>query len=222
MFNLGPNSELVFNNFTNITQLLQQLNLKSYAMISSYPYPKDFIVWMRQLFKNPQPFFKDCITWSKIFQFTGFNVDFEPDAGIIPSDADDYVKFLNEFADVLHQNNLELTVDIATWSTLWDWPKLSQTKVDKFMIMSTYTGNETAWLIDFNKAIKDFPVEKIGIGLQTVNPNTGQPLTDQELEFRFQHILGGGIQEIDIWRMPIYQNWWGYIQQFLTPNSQPN
>ena len=29
--------------------------------LSSYPYPPDFLAWMRQLFANPQPFIDACI-----------------------------------------------------------------------------------------------------------------------------------------------------------------
>lgn len=30
-------------------------------MISSYPYPPEFLDWMKQLFKNPKPFINEVI-----------------------------------------------------------------------------------------------------------------------------------------------------------------
>lgn len=54
-------------------------------------------------------------------------------------DAENYVKFLNLFADELHKFNMKLTVDIATWNSLWNWTLLATSKVDKLCLMSTYT-----------------------------------------------------------------------------------
>jgi len=56
LFNLGPNSTLVLNNFTNVAPVIASLGLETFAMISSFPYPPQFLDWMRQLFANPKPF----------------------------------------------------------------------------------------------------------------------------------------------------------------------
>jgi hypothetical protein len=61
LFNLGPNSQLIINDFTDVAPLLTDMKLDTLAMVSSYPYPEDFITWMRQLFTNPKPFVERSI-----------------------------------------------------------------------------------------------------------------------------------------------------------------
>lgn len=74
MFNLGPNSTLVQNNLTIVGPVLVAMGLETYPMVSSYPYPPEFIDWyifkyanwigyrMRQVFKDPYPFMMEAIT----------------------------------------------------------------------------------------------------------------------------------------------------------------
>ena len=42
-YNLGPNSTLVRNNLTNPLPAIQKLGLASFPMVSSFPYPKQFM-----------------------------------------------------------------------------------------------------------------------------------------------------------------------------------
>jgi len=215
MFNLGPNSQLILNNLTLVVDALKALNLKTEAMISSYPYPKEFIVWMRQLFANPDPFFADCITQAMKYGYTGYHVDFEPHENILPTDAIAYADFLNKFANVLHSHGLEVSVAIDKFSAVWNWTALAATNVDKLMVMSTYAGNPNTWLENFNQAIAQIPMNKLGIGLQTVNPNTNIPLSDQELQYRFTNIMARGILEVDIWDIPLGDNWWSFLEKYI-------
>lgn len=61
-YNLGPNSTLIRNNLTDAAaQFKYVAGLRAVAMISSYPYPPQFIDYMRQVFDNPQPFIQQCI-----------------------------------------------------------------------------------------------------------------------------------------------------------------
>jgi len=215
MFNLGPNSQLVLNNFTRVIEPLKARHIKTYAMISSYPYPKEFIEWMRQLFANPQPFMSSAVSQALQLGFDGYNIDFEPTVGIEKEDAVAYVQFLNKFADVLHANGIEVSVDVATWSVLWDWPALNLSNVDKIMVMSTYAGDPDTWKKYFDLALAEISPNKLGLGLQTVNPNTNQPLSRQELEYRFSNILPSTVVEIDIWDSPLENNWWEFLARFV-------
>jgi hypothetical protein len=83
LFNLGPNSTLVTNNLSPVADRLNALGFGTYAMISSYPYPPNFIDWLHDVWSNPQPFIKQCIVAAKKYKLTGFNIDFEP-AGKTP------------------------------------------------------------------------------------------------------------------------------------------
>jgi len=213
LFNLGPHSQLIVNNFTEVIPFLKALDLETYAMISSFPYPPDFLDWMRQLWKNPQPFFTAAIKQAKHYGFLGYNVDFEPTAKATPQDATDYANFLADFAEVLHKEGLKLTVDIANWNDVWDWKKMNDTTtVDKLMVMSTYVTGWPLWLQFFLKSVDDIELSRLGVGLQC---NTKVPLTEMDLKERFAMIKEYGIQEIDIWASPVPDYWWPWIEQFV-------
>jgi len=216
-YNLGANSKLVVNNLTDVLPALKNLGVATFPMISSFPYPKEFIEWCRQLFDNPTPFIQTCIEEAQKYGYSGYNVDFEPTVGIQDGDGKRYAQFLDKFAKALHSIGRILTIDIATWTTFWDLDALSQTSVDRIISMSTYTGNMTIWEIKFLEGVQKFGV-RFGVGLQTVNPNTGKPLSNDELKFRFDHIENFKtlIQEVDVWNSPLYDNMFPFLQKFVT------
>jgi len=216
MFNLGPNSTLVMNNLTMVGPLLVNMGVETFPMVSSYPYPPQFIQWMRDLFQNPYPFMIDVIAACVEFGFSGVNLDFEPTVAGTAQDAEDYANFLTLFADELHKFNLKLTVDIAHWNTVWNWSLISESNVDYIFVMDTYTGNFTYFQKYFNQALDEIDIDKLGIGLETVNDdNNNQPFTMAELTERFQMIYSQPIQQIDIWDMPIPDEWWPFLLKFV-------
>jgi hypothetical protein len=48
-YNLGANSQLIKNNLTQVALPLKKLGISTWAMVSSYPYPPEFLTWMRQV-----------------------------------------------------------------------------------------------------------------------------------------------------------------------------
>jgi len=50
-------------------------------------------------------------------------------------DAVAFVGFLDRFANALHDNGMELTVDAATWSPFWNFTLLSTSHVDRVILM---------------------------------------------------------------------------------------
>eukprot|EP01100_Stratorugosa_tubuloviscum_P000240 TRINITY_DN104_c3_g2_i1.p1 TRINITY_DN104_c3_g2~~TRINITY_DN104_c3_g2_i1.p1 ORF type:complete len:278 (-),score=129.90 TRINITY_DN104_c3_g2_i1:153-986(-) len=216
LYNLGPQSTLVVNNFTNVLPYIKSTGLESYAMISSYPYPPDFLDWMHQLFQNPQPFIDTCIKEAQTRGFTGFNVDFEPTTTATNQDAQDYANFLTKFANALHQVGKKLTVDAATWNPIWNYTLLGQTSVDRICIMSTYTNNDSSFLKNLDLAVSQIPLSKLGIGIE----NDWDPqLTEDQVELRFTSTQQAGVNEIDIWKMPMPSSfWWDQIQTYSLSN----
>jgi len=215
-YNLGPNSQLVVNNLTDVLPALQALGVATFPMISSFPYPKEFIDWCRQVFNNPDPFIQACIADAKKYGYSGYNVDFEPTTGIQDGDGKRYAQFLDKFARALHAAGKILTVDVATWTSFWDLDALSQTSIDRIISMSTYTGNLTIWETKFIEGVTKFG-GRFGVGLETVNPNTDLPLSVSELKFRFDRINSYRtvIQEVDIWKSPLYDNIFPFLQSFV-------
>jgi hypothetical protein len=137
-----------------------------------------------------------------------------------------YAIFLTTFAKALHQVDKKLTVDVASWNPIWNWTLISNSSVDGIFLMDTYTGNAGAMpqSVSFgthsfagsfdtfaqrlDKALNQIDINKLGIGLESINPNTNQPFSDQELEERFQLLQEFGVQQIDIWDAPVPDNWY--------------
>jgi hypothetical protein len=200
MFNLGPEGVLVANDLTEVYQELQMMNLETFAMVSSYPYPPEFIDYMRFVFKNPKDFVAATIKQGSALGLTGFNCDFEPIGNITAQDASDYAAFLTYWATSLHKYDMQLTVDVASWSILWDFEALAETAVDTVMTMSTYTNNDTSWARQLQKALDNIPLTKLGIGLQD---DQDINMTSSQITQRLRSLDKAGVTEVDIWKMPL-------------------
>lgn len=59
-------------------------------------------------------------------------------------------------------------------------------------------------------------MDKLGVGLETINEDDNDtPFTPAELTERFNLIEEMNVQEIDIWRASLPDNWWPFIKSFL-------
>ncbi len=206
-FNLGPNGTLVPNNLTLVGPTIASYGLQTHAMISSYPYPPQFIDWMRQVFVQPTGFIQQAVDTAVAQHFDAYNVDWEPSDGVLASDAPAYAAFLTQFADAMHAAGKQISVDVATWSPLWNLTLLAGTSVDYFMTMSTYTDNFTIFTSNLQAAVATLPAAKLVIGLETVRPSDGQPYTLQQMVERFQLLQQYRVQGIGIWDSPIPELW---------------
>jgi hypothetical protein len=210
-FNLGPSCTLVKNDFTAVGQMLTSWGIETYPMISSFPYPPDFLDWMRACFESPDTFLKHAVKVAVEEGFTGYNVDWEPTGSATAADATAYAKFMDKFAKAMHAAGKKLTMAVATWNPIWNLQLLGQTDVDKIMTMSTYTSNFTTFHTKLNQAASLVPIHKLGIGLQD---DTNPRISDLEAKLRVQMIQDLGIQEIDIWQAPIPDGWMLPLRRF--------
>eukprot|EP00042_Codosiga_hollandica_P020244 m.64952 g.64952 ORF g.64952 m.64952 type:complete len:271 (-) comp49761_c0_seq1:114-926(-) len=213
-YNLGPNSTLVFNdNLTDVNPALQALGVRRFAMLSSYPYPPQFLDWMMELFANPQPFTDACVEAALARNLTGFDVDFEPTVDATYEQAVAYGEWLTEFSLALQQRaNALVTVDAATWNPLWNFTILSNTQVSKIHTMSTYTSNFNVFEEEFLDAVNHIAWDKLNIGLETTTTDV------YNLTRRFTVLENYYIPDIAIWDMPIPDTWWPFLRNF-TSNS---
>lgn len=220
-FNLGPNGTLVTNNdLTDVAKLLSP-HLDHIPMISSFPYPPQFLDWMRQVFNNPEPFINQCINTLSTYNYSGFNIDWEPTAKATSRDAADYAQFLSLFQKKLNERGFSVSVTFASWNNIWNWTELADAKLSVAM-MSTYTGNWTLWQKALKRALSTFSITNLIVGLQSIDPNTGGPLTQQQLTERFDSLRVHNIENIAIWRAPIPEPWLPFIQSFVeAKRAQP-
>lgn len=213
-FNLGPNSTLVYNNLTDVASTIRSYGLDTYAMVSSYPYPPQFLSYMRQVFANPGPFIADCLAAAATKQLSGFNIDWEPQSGETPTpaDASAYADFLRTFSAQLHAAGLIVSVDVATWSPIWNITAIANSGVDFIATMSTYTDNWATWQQELAYFTANVPKHQLVIGLETVHDSDGLPYSTAELQERFAALKDAGISQVAIWRSPVPENWWQYLR----------
>jgi hypothetical protein len=211
LYNLGPNSSLVINNLTQVASTINSMSLESFAMVSSYPYPPEFISYMRQVFLNPQPFIDSCIVAAKENRLTGFNIDWEPVTDdVTADDASNYAIFLDTFALEMHKHNLKASVDVGTWSPIWNLTAISNTNVDQIITMNTYTNKKKTWFETFNDVIDIIPKDKLVIGLES-----DIDLSNSDLILRFDQLRRHDVKKIAIWRSPIPDSWWPYLNEYM-------
>lgn len=224
-YTLGPDSTLVDNELTEVSFQLNKIGVETWPLLSSFPHPDEFIDWMRQVFENPEPFISSCIQAAKKYDYVGWNLDWEPTGNdVTEEDGLNYAKFIDTFAKALHEADLMLTVDYATWSPIWNVTAMAETDVDKLISMGTYTSTDSSFthqLQILTDAVNG-DGSRAGVGLENVNASTGERIPMDEVVWRFNETVNGGAQEIDIWRMPVPPLWWPLIEHFVhNPNSAP-
>jgi len=214
-YNLGPDSTLVKNDLTQVAPLIKDMGLQTWAMVSSYPYPPEFLQWMRQVFAEPQPFIQSCLAAAAKENLTGFNIDWEPTTAgeVTADDAAAYAAFLQTFSQAMHAAGVLVSVDVATWSPIWDIPAIAATEVDFMATMNTYTANTTTWLRQLDAAVAAIPLNKLVVGLECDQADVGS-LSEEALQARFAALDANGVRGIGLWRMPVPDVWWSYLEGF--------
>ena len=82
-------------------------------------------------------------------------------------------------------------------------------------MQDTYAGAGEEWDERLNKAIDGVGISKLGVGMETIDPNTGNPLSEELLTWRFSETLRIGANEIDIWDTPIPDDWIPLLVAFV-------
>lgn len=213
-YTLGPNSTLVDNQLTEVASEINKMGLEAWPLLSSFPHPVEFMDWMRQVFQQPDPFIESCVSEAKKYNYVGYNLDWEPTDDVTSQDGNDYAAFIDYFAKELGKNNLRLTVDVATWSPIWNYTAIAATSVETGISMGTYTSTDTSFTSQLGKITDAFGPSRSGVGLETVNATSGDPLPLNEVQWRFQQIEASGAVEVDIWSMPVPEGWWPFLSHF--------
>lgn len=220
-FNLGPNSSLVSNaNLSPVAPALAALGFRTFAMVSSFPYPMEFISWLRQLFADPAPFVAQCLAAARQFNLTGFNLDFEPETGATAQDALDYALFLRNFSAAMRGQNVSVTADIAGWNALWNLTALNDTAgdaVDRFFYMGTYANNFTTFQAQLAHVTAAIRADKLGVGLMNYRGNNiSDVLSDSEVTERFDALLAlpHPVAAVGVWAMPLSDVWYAQLRRW--------
>jgi hypothetical protein len=222
LYNLGPDGQLITNSqLSPVGPKFVASGVASFPMVSSFPYPPQFLSWMRSLWSHPDVgdrFIASAVSACQQNGWSGLNIDWEPvDQPGAPNataqDGLDYAAFLNHMAAVFHQHNLELTVDIGSWSPIWNMTALSQTLVDRIITMQTYTSNLTSFTTHFKQA-SSILQQKLSVGLAAYHLDTNTSWAPWELDARFDLIEGSNVTQVDVWCSPIQDVMMPYLQRF--------
>ena len=221
-YNLGEHGSLILNNLSTnyVNEKLQSMGIERFAMVSSYPYPPDFLDWMRELFRNPTSFVSSLVGECLIHNYTGVNIDFEPTAKATAYDAEKYAEFLALLSKAMHSVGCQVTVDASHWSTLWNYTLLASSGVDRLCSMATYATERTTWLSAFQEDLSAVDLSVLGVGLEVVNATSNVPLALEEVQFRFENIDKYDVQEIDVWDMPLSDAYWECLRQWKTSEGK--
>lgn len=106
-------------------------------------------------------------------------------------------------------------MDFATWSPIWNLTALSATSVDYLLDMSTYTNSDSSFSSQLEEAVDIIGTEKLGVGLEVLNPETGVPFEEDEIDWRINQIEQYNCNEIDIWDSPLPEFWWDLLEDFV-------
>lgn len=118
------------------------------------------------------------------------------------------------FSKAMHSNGILTSVDVATWSPIWNYTLIGDTSIDYIMTMGTYTTTWSEWQTQFADALT-LPPSKLVVGLEDDNG-----LTSSDLKLRFDAINGAGVRQIAIWRAGIEDIWWPFIDAFVAQNAR--
>lgn len=174
--------------------------------------------YIRKLLVNPTPFIKAIIAEGIKNGYTGYNLDIEPTESkdCQPGDADAYATFINAFADAAHANGMILTVDTASWCSIWNHTLLNATRADYIVSMDTYSSSVTGFTNAINRLLTYYAPERLIAGLPDRNWNNGnRDFTDDELKQRFDLLKAKNVNKISIWSMPFPENWWKFVDEFI-------
>ena len=204
---------------------LSALGFETHALVGCGSTPT-----LRQLFANPEPFITAAVQATVASNVTGLNLDFEPyDNQATNADGLAFAAFVDRLANSLHAAGKVLSVDYFTNNAFWSLAALNGTAVDRLISMDTYVqGNET---FEVYMAVANAYAEgsRLGVGMCSQVSKAGTPFgpdpcgsevwTDEMLKERFAFLAtasaGGLLSQINMWVLPLPDNWWAALRAFL-------
>ena len=137
----------------------------------------------------------------------------------MPTKADGaaYAAFLTTFSDAMHERGVKVSVDIATWTSFWDYDAIGKSSVDLVCDMESYNSDFSFFQKQVIFAQAHLPAAKYVCGLLTTHdsgPNAGKPFNATELSDRFAFLNQRGVHAIGIWDTPMPSLWMPFLAAF--------
>ena len=197
---------------------------------------------MHLVYANATAVVQDAVAIAKHYNFQGWFIDYEDETprDTSPNKTAHLAKFLTQLGNALHQENMSLTICVASWSSLLaDYETIaSSTGVDELMLMSTYSNPaDSQSLIQsyFDKVRKGTPITKptsdglkkagVGIGIYYDGRNGYERSWNETSARNFiqNDIVNQGGNNIDVYRLlkdgkddwPHEEFWWDLFEDFM-------
>jgi hypothetical protein len=220
-FNLGPNATLVTNeDLTNVAPLLKARGFTTVAMVSSFPYPPQFIDWMRDVFHRPDVFVDALLDAIVTQGIDGVNIDWEPTGNATLEDATHYAAFLAHLRRRLAVSGKFVTVDVATWSNIWNLTAINASIAGDdgpadvrgyVATMNTYALSDERFAKELAVAVSSIALASLLVGVETW---PGQ-VDEGNVTRRFTEIAKTRVDHVAIWRSPVPRFWWSIIGRWV-------
>ena len=209
LYNLGPGGALVTNALTAVGPSLRAMGFQTYPMISSYPYPPEFLSWMRQLWETPsigQMLIGQMKKEAATNGWAGYQVDWEPTATATPQDAVNYAAFLTTMSKALAP--LKILPTVATWNSIWNLTAIGKSSVYRVVSMSTYATKLATFEQRLQETLKAVPASKLSVGVEN------WPDVDANFTERLQLTIANKVPSFAVWKMPITEEWNQGLRQY--------
>lgn len=230
-YDLGPNGTLVNNSFTSVAPTLKRLGFVTNAMDTTADLTKMREVWASPAVTDQFLHALDATLADVIGgAIDGVNFDWEPPAPPTPTPEDglNYALFLRRARQVLGggRSKAFVSVDIATWSAVWNWSAIRSALTDPaddaagyprafIAPMSTYTYNDEQFLLRLANDANAFgnlsPNLVVGLDAWRSSPHE---LSPADVAWRLETIRRAGMCRVGIWEMPLPASWWPALRSF--------
>eukprot|EP00039_Didymoeca_costata_P010752 m.145584 g.145584 ORF g.145584 m.145584 type:complete len:146 (-) comp14950_c0_seq1:86-523(-) len=86
-----------------------------------------------------------------------------------------YAEFMNKFANALHSEGMELSVDYFSNLAIWNLPAMNSTALDTIISMDTYVQDNSTMEAYTQMAMGYLDFSRFGVGVCPQNSSTEKP-----------------------------------------------
>jgi hypothetical protein len=168
---------------------------------------------------NPNATIAAAVSLALQHNWSGYNIDDESHTAPrgTPAEFRAWVQFINAFSNGLHQHGLQLTADVQSVTLPWKYQPsdeltqlLTDSTIDRWINMDTYYFSTGRFMdaLDYYSNVA-MPAAKCGVGMLN-----RKDISDDGYVARFHAIQNSGVLELDMFIMPISDNFLPFLWKF--------
>ena len=126
-----------------------------------------------------------------------------------------------------------LTVDVAEWSSVWNWTLITSALTEPFpepaadvipgylITMSTYTTSNSIFLERLRLATKTVPYWALVVGLDAWHSDPAA-MNETQIRYRVSALAGSGVCLVGFWQAPVPTFWAAQLAYLFQFCGSPN